>query len=627
MHAGRRVQGRVVVPGSKSITNRALVCAALAGGTSNVTGTPAGDDAEAMIAGLTTLGHRLERRDGTLTITPVGPAGGDRVIDAGASGTTMRFLIAVAALSTGPTVLDGTDRMRQRPVGPLVAALRALDVGVEYLGEAGFPPVVVRGPLRGRRTSVDATLSSQFVTALMLIGPCLPEGLTLDLVGAPASRPYLVTTAEVMEAFGATVHVGDTSIVVSPGGYRATTFAVEPDASAAVYAWVGAAMTAGTASVADLPGTSSQADMRVLGVLEKMGAVIDRGTEVTVHGPEGGLRGVDVDLASCPDGAVALAVAAATARGTSRFTGLGTLRLKETDRLAALEAELIKVGAMVTCGSDSIEVVPGPLHGATIATYDDHRMAMSFALLGLVVPGIRIADPGCVSKTWPGFWTALDEATAKLPVIAIDGPAGTGKTTVATAVAEALDGTRLDTGAFYRAATLLALRSGIDPEDGDAIAARLGEVTISYDQGSIDIDGVDVSSEIRSPAVNAAVSAVSAHPAVRSHLVNRQREWVTSARGVVVVEGRDIGTVVFPDAACKIYLDASPEVRAQRRALEDGTDPREELARLAGRDEVDSTRDASPLRPAVDAWILDTSTLTIDEVVEQVVARHRSLVR
>ncbi len=613
-----------MVPGSKSITNRALVCAALADGTSRVDGALAGDDAEAMIAGLTTLGHRLERRDGTLTITPARPAAGERVIEARASGTTMRFLIAVSALSTGPTVLDGTARMRQRPVGPLVSALRTLEADVEYMGEEGVPPVVVRGPVRGRRTPVDATLSSQFVTALMLIGPCLPKGLTLDLVGSPASRPYLVTTAEVMEAFGATVQVGETTIVVGPGGYRATAFTVEPDASAAVYPWVGAAMTAGVVTVADLPGTSSQADMGVLRVLEKMGAMVDWGDEVTVHGPKGGLRGADADLASCPDGAVALAVAAAAARGTSRFTGLGTLRLKETDRLAALETELTKVGATVTCGPDSIEVVPGPLHGATVATYDDHRMAMSFALLGLVVPGIRIAEPGCVSKTWPGFWTALDEATAKLPVIAIDGPAGTGKTTVATAVAEALDGTRLDTGAFYRAATLLALRSGIDPEDGDAIAARLGEVTISYDQGSIDIDGVDVSSEIRSPAVNAAVSAVSAHPAVRSHLVNRQREWVTSARGVVVVEGRDIGTVVFPDAACKIYLDASPEVRAQRRALEDGTDPREELARLAGRDEVDSTRDASPLRPAVDAWILDTSTLTIDEVVQQVVTHYRS---
>lgn len=629
VRAGRRVVGRVTVPGSKSITNRALVCAFLANGQSVISGAAEGDDVSAMVDGVRAFGGEVEHRTGALIVTSDGrPPGQEITIDARASGTTMRFLTGVAALSTGTVLLDGVPRMRQRPIGPLVAALRALDVEVTHACEEDRPPIAVRGPARGDSVQVDASHSSQFVTALMLIGPCLPDGLTIRLSGHPTSMPYLRTTAEVMEAFGATASVGRSVISVEPGGYRAGVFVVEPDASAAVYPWVGAAITGGRVTVVGLPTSSTQADMGVLEVLERMGAEVERssGTEPIVHGPPEGLRGVTADLAGCPDGAVALAVAAATARGPSHFTGLHTLRLKETDRLDALRVELEKVGATVVGGPASLTIEPNELRGADIATYEDHRMAMSFALLGLRVPGVRIVDPGCVAKTWPRFWVALDEmaATPTLPVIALDGPAGTGKTTVASELARTLGGIRLDTGAFYRAATLLALRAGLAPDDGKAIAHRLTEATLEYDRGTMHLDGEDVSDAIRSPEVDAAVSVVAAHPEVRRRLVDQQRGWIARGDGTVVVEGRDIGTVVFPDARLKVFLDARPEVRAMRRAGEAGTDPEDEVERLRLRDEIDSGRAVSPLRPADDAWIIDTSDLSVRQVVDRIVSRFRS---
>lgn len=629
VRAGRRVAGRVIVPGSKSITNRALVCAALADGMSTISGQADGDDVAAMIDGLRALGREVRKgSDGLVVMGDSRPPRPGVAINVRASGTTMRFLTAVGSLALGPVHLDGIPRMRERPIEPLTAALRSLGVQVTHPVRDGFPPIDLHGPAHGGSVEVDATQSSQFVSALMLIGPCLESGLTIHLKGRPTSTSYLRTTVEVMEAFGATVTPGERVIAIGPGGYRAGHLQVEPDASAAVYPWVAAAITGGQVTVAGLSDDSSQADMAVLDVLARMGAEVERhsGSEPIVRGSSTGLRGVTADLAHCPDGALALAVAAATAEGTSHFTGLHTLRLKETDRLEALRTELEKVGATVSVDPGSLTIEPGALRGADIVTYDDHRMAMSFAVLGLRVPGIRILDPGCVAKTWPRFWDALEEmtATSTLPVVAIDGPAGTGKTTVATAVAAALGGMRLDTGAFYRTATLLALRTGIRPEDGEAIAHRLEDVSLDYDHGSMHLDGEDVSLAIRSPEVNAAVSVVSAHPEVRRRLVDQQRRWVAGGDDIVVVEGRDIGTVVFPDARLKVYLDARPEVRAERRARESGTDPGEELERLTDRDRIDSTRAVSPLRPAEDARHIDTSDKSISDVVAEIVTIFRS---
>lgn len=617
----RVVDGVVTVPGSKSITNRALVCAALATGRSRIRGGLDGDDTQAMRVALRALGVALDDASPTWDVEGAGGSVGAASVDVRASGTTMRFLTAVAALG-GPVTLDGTDRMRERPLGPLLDGLVALGADVEALGSAGHPPVRVRGPITGATVSVDGSVSSQFVTALLLIGPVLPDGLSLTVTDL-TSAPYLDTTREVMEAFGARVSIDGPTWSIAATGYRATEYDVEPDASAAVYPWVGAALTGGQARVAGLPPSSTQADMAVLDVLEQMGARIERGAEVTVVGPPDGLRPVSVDLEACPDGAMALVAAAARANGTSRFSGLGTLRRKETDRLDALATELHRLGIRAEAGPDWIEVEGGTVAAGSVATYDDHRMAMSFSLLGLGSAGLRIEDPGCVAKTWPGYWEALAQMTRPVAteVVAIDGPAGTGKTTVASAVAAALGGTRLDTGAFYRSATVLALRHGVDPEDGAAIRRLLADVTLGYEEGRMTIDDEDVSTAIRTHEVNAAVSAVSAHPAVRRALVGIQRRWAAEADRVTVVEGRDIGTVVFPHARLKVYLDARPEVRAARRAKEAGTDLDVEAERLAARDALDSGRTASPLKPAHDAWLLDTSDRSIGEVVAAIVDR------
>jgi 3-phosphoshikimate 1-carboxyvinyltransferase len=405
----------VRVPGSKSITNRAAVCAALAAGESALEGALASDDTEAMRVALGALGvgirvdgdvWTVSGRDGRLAA----PA---RALDARASGTTARFLTAAAVLADGPVVIDGAPRMRERPIDDLVDALRALGAGVEILGRNGCPPVrVAGGGLAGGRAPIDARRSSQFVTAVLLAAPYARADVTLEPAGGlVVSRPYVDLTLQVMAAFGAEAGWADGghALRVAAGRrYRARRFAIEPDASAAAYPFAAAAIAGGTVRVAGIPAASLQPDFRLLGILERMGCTVERrGDTVAVHGPAGPLHAVDVDMNDLPDAVLALAVVALFAEGTTRIRNVANLRIKETDRLAALEAELRKLGARAVAGPDGLEIEPGPLRGAEIDTYDDHRMAMAFALAGLRVPGVVIRDPGCVAKTWPDYFDAL----------------------------------------------------------------------------------------------------------------------------------------------------------------------------------------------------------------------------
>ncbi len=626
IETGRVVRGRIRPPGSKSIANRVLPLAAGAEGTSEISGLPDGDDVRRMLEGIAALGAVVQQvAPGSVRVTGIaGPPAGDTRIDVGASGTTMRFLAGFAATGSGATVLDGTQRMRERPIGHLADALRSLGASIDFPAVPGFPPMAVRGPIEGGRVTVDASVSSQYASAIMLAAPHARSDLEVTISDDVVSAPYLEATVEALQCFGVPVGRHETGWTVGAGSYRAQRLAVAPDASGAVYPWVGAAITSGNVLVEGLDRrTSTQADMGVLEVLERMGATVTQEPDgIRLEGP-GRLQGVEADLTACPDGSLGLAIAAACAIGPSRFTGLGTLRVKETDRLDALENELRKVGVGATAGPDSLDIHPGDLRPASVATYDDHRMAMSFALLGLVTDGIVIEDPDCVSKTWPSFFTDLDAiAPPSVDVVAIDGPAGTGKTTVSKAVADALGRLRLDTGAFYRAATLVAQRTGAAVDAG--LADELASHAFTYDDGVMRIDGEDVSAAIRTAEVTAGVSAVSAVAEVRARMVDAQRDWVRGSGVGVVVEGRDIGTVVFPGARTKVYLNARPDVRAARRAAEVGSDPAEEEARIRRRDELDSSRETSPLRPADDAWELDTSDLTIEQVVDAIVTRVRS---
>lgn len=408
----RPVAARVAVPGSKSLTNRALVTAALARtGVSRLYRPLEADDTEAMREALRSLGVLIDDNDDPWLVLGTGGEleASDVRIDVRASGTTARFITAVAALARGRVVVDGVPRMRERPIGPLVEAIRAL--GGRATGTDGFPPVEIDGSggLRGGEVFVDSSQSSQFASALLLVAPLAEGPTTIELGERVASRSYLDGTVEIMRRFGAEVAADGNRFVVQPTGYHKAHIDIEPDASAAVYPAVAAAITGGVVEIPGIPPESSQPDLAVLDVLSLMGAtVVRRDDTIRVEGPTGRLAAVEVDMADAPDGAMAVAVAALFADGPSRIHGLSTLRHKETDRLSALENELRRLGGGAEVQGDTLVVTPGELHGAEIATYGDHRMAMAFALVGLVVEGVSIADPGVVDKTWPDYFRMLE---------------------------------------------------------------------------------------------------------------------------------------------------------------------------------------------------------------------------
>ena len=407
-----RLDVRLRPPGSRSLTNRALLAAALAPGESRVVGITESDDSLAMRSGLATLGVEVRDEGSSWIVAGCNgrfgaPTG---TVDVQASGTTARFLTAAACLAAGPTVIDGTPRMRERPIQDLVDALGELGAGARILGERGCPPLeLAGGGIAGGTARVDASRSSQFVSGILLAAPCAERDVVLQLRdGALVSRPFVGMTLDVMRAFGAAPEWTDAATLTVPAtGYRAAEYLVEPDAQAAVYGFAAAAITGGTVVVENLSSGSSQADLGILDALEAMGCHVVRGPDaIEVRGPEK-LRGIRVDGNGWPDAVLALAVVALYADGPTEITGLAHLRLKETDRLTALETELRRLGAGATAGKDGLRIEPGPLRPAEIETYDDHRMAMSFALAGLRTPGVAILDPGCVSKTWPDFFDVL----------------------------------------------------------------------------------------------------------------------------------------------------------------------------------------------------------------------------
>ena len=409
------LSARVRVPGSKSITNRALLVAALADGTSRLSGALESDDTQVMRRCLHALGCEIETRGGAWVVHGRDGrlAAAAAPLDTANSGTTARFLCAAATLADGPSTVDGGARMRERPIADLVDALAALGARCEILGRNGCPPVRVHGGgLVGGVARIDARRSSQYVSAVLMAAPYARADVELAFTGGVlVSRPYVELTLEVMRAFGAEVDwSGPAALRVKAGrGYRGRVYAIEPDASAAVYPFCAAAISGGRVRVEGIPSGSIQADLAVLDVLVAMGCEVTRGADfVELRGPVGRLRGVSVDMNAMPDAALAIAVVALFAGGPTQLRNIANLRIKETDRLLALETELRKLGAHATATADGLQIEPGRLQGAEIETYDDHRMAMSFALAGLRIPGIAIRDPACVRKTWPDFFAALE---------------------------------------------------------------------------------------------------------------------------------------------------------------------------------------------------------------------------
>lgn len=425
------VRATVRLPGSKSLTNRAFVCAALAEGESVVQGALAADDTVAMAVGLRIaldIGLRDAPGSDDVHITGCGgrlpAAGPDTTVDARLSGTTSRFLLPLLALGPGPTRLDGAPSLRTRPMADGIAAVRRLGADVVEEGEPGHLPVVVRGPADPPRgelaVEVAGDASSQFLSGLLMSGPVWPGGLRVTSRGALVSRPYVDMTVAVMRAFGASVTTAAPATApgldepdgagwsVAPGGYRAATYPVEPDASAASYFFAAAAICGGRVTVEGLGKGSLQGDLAFVDVLERMGCRVYRGADATTVERTGDLVGVDVDLADLSDTAQTLAAVAVFADSPTRVRGIGFIRAKETDRVGNVVHELHRCGIEAEEEDDGFVVHPGSPHPATVVTYHDHRMAMSFALLGLRAPGIRISDPDCVAKTFPTFWQELD---------------------------------------------------------------------------------------------------------------------------------------------------------------------------------------------------------------------------
>ncbi len=413
---GRLVDADVAVPGSKSVTNRALLVAALADGVSTIKNPLFSDDPYYLLESLARLGFdvRADQEAGEVRI--VGRAGGiprgGVGVFVGNAGTVARFLPPALALGPGPYTVDGVPRMRDRPIKDLVDAMRGLGAGVDYADEDGRFPVVVRGGgLPGGRTVVRGGGSSQFVSGLLMAAPLADRAVELDVEGRE-SWPYVGITLDVMRRFGVEVEAsgGFAHLTVGRGPYRAGGFEVEPDASAASYFLALAAVTGGRVRVPGLGSGSSQGDLRFAGVLERMGCAVDLGKDhVEVRGPER-LRGVEVDMGAFSDTMMTLAAIAPFASSPTTITNVGHTRHQETDRLSAVATELARLGVGVEEWEDGLRISPGPLRPAVVETYGDHRMAMSFAVAGLAAPGptVTIADPGCVTKTFPGYFRALE---------------------------------------------------------------------------------------------------------------------------------------------------------------------------------------------------------------------------
>lgn len=650
--------GSVQLPGSKSISNRVLLLAALSQGTTTVHDLLDSDDTRVMLDALHALGCGVEPRQvvpgAPLRITGLGgklPAGAAATLFLGNAGTAMRPLTAALAVLGGDFEMTGVARMYERPTGDLVDALRQLGCRIDYLGSTGYPPLKIAPPdfsnFPDVPIQVRGDVSSQFLTSLLMALPLLAQerAITIEVVGELISKPYIHITLELLARFGIRVVNHDWQRFVIPAGSRYQSpgeIHVEADASSASYFIALGAIAAGADGqkgirVEGVGLDSIQGDIRFVDAARAMGADISGGPNwLQVQRGSWPLKAIDLDCNHIPDAAMTLAVMALYADGTTTLRNIASWRVKETDRIAAMAAEARKLGAQVEEGADFIRITPpadaSAWRAASIHTYDDHRIAMCFSLAAFNPAGlpVRIQDPKCVGKTFPDYFETLFtlvQPSAAAPVICIDGPTASGKGTVATLVAQRLGFALLDSGALYRITGLAASRAGIPLEEAQAerIAALIGTLDIVFtpDQRVL-LGGEDISLAIRTEEAGMSASRVSAFPAVRQALLQLQRDFRRLPG--LVADGRDMGTTIFPDAPLKVFLSASVECRAQRRfkqLIDKGlsANMHDLLADLQARDARDTQRSASPLQPAEDALHWDNSAeRTVEQAVQQVLA-------
>jgi 3-phosphoshikimate 1-carboxyvinyltransferase len=638
--------GTVSLPGSKSISNRVLLLAGLAGGQTTIEGLLDADDTRVMLDALRALGCSVAVEGDRAVVQGIGARLRTReaALFLGNAGTAMRPLTAALAVLTtlqgGSITLSGVARMHERPIGDLVDALRQWGCRIDDLGESGYPPLRVHGDGRGTLAleapiRVRGDVSSQFLTALLLAAPlaAVDRDIVFDVVGELISKPYVEITLALLARFGVDVRRDGWKRFVVPRGSRLSTpgrIAVEGDASGASY-FIGMGAIAATGAPLRIEGIgarSIQGDVRFVDAARAMGAGIAlHDNAIDVRRGAWPLRAVTLDCNHIPDAAMTLAVMALVADGTTRLENIASWRVKETDRIAAMACELRKLGATVTAGDDFIEVTPPPpgaWRAAAIDTYDDHRIAMSFSLAAFNpdrVP-VRINHPGCVAKTYPSYFTdffaRVRSRPEDVPVITIDGPTASGKGTIAAALAAALGFHQLDSGSLYRVGALAAIERGVALDDASALDKLIEGLDLRFASGAMLLDGRDVSTQLRREDVGAAASAIAAIPAVRRALHALQLSF-RKAPGLVA-DGRDMGTVVFPDARLKVFLTAGAAQRAQRRfqQLADkgvAANIMALRADLEARDARDKGRSVAPLKPAEDAMLLDNSEHTVDQSV------------
>ena len=644
--------GEVLLPGSKSISNRVLLLSALSLGTTTVYDLLASDDTRVMLDGLRQIGCEVEESGSTVRITglggrkPVSPCS----LFMGNAGTAMRPLTAALALLGGEFELSGVPRMHERPIGDLVDALRQLGCHIDYLGNPGYPPLRIAHSngvpalALNHPIQVRGDVSSQFLTALLMALPLVATqtAVHIEVVGELISKPYIAITLQLLARFGIQVHHDNWQRFTIPAGsqYQSPgSIYVEADASSASYfialgAIASSAEASNSIKIQGVGLDSIQGDIRFVEAAQAMGAKVTGGPNwLEVQRGAWPLKAIDLDCNHIPDAAMTLAVMALYATGTTTLRNIASWRVKETDRIAAMANELRKLGATVQEGADYIQITP-PANtehwkAASIHTYDDHRVAMCFSLATFnpaQLP-VRIEDPKCVAKTFPDYFEAfLGTAVLpaqRIPVICIDGPTASGKGTVAAEVAKRLGYHFLDSGAMYRITAYAALQAGlvIDPAHETAIAQLAKSLPVRFDGGRVYLGNEDVTDAIRTEEAGMNASRVSALPSVRTALVDLQHGFQRLPG--LVADGRDMGTVIFPDAPLKVFLTASAACRAERRykqLISKGFQANIDDLRadLEARDARDSSRSVAPLKPAQDALVLDNSTLTIEQAVNQV---------
>ncbi|HPW08305.1 MAG TPA: bifunctional 3-phosphoshikimate 1-carboxyvinyltransferase/cytidylate kinase [Burkholderiaceae bacterium] len=639
--------GTVVLPGSKSISNRLLLLAALSRGTTTLHDLLDSDDTRVMLDALRQLGCGVRQTGTTVAIDGLDGQLPNREADLfmGNAGTAIRPLTATLAVLGGNFKLHGVPRMHERPIGDLVDALRQLGCAITYLGVDGFPPMCIGEPALklDAPVKVRGDVSSQFLTALLMALPLVAKkDIVIEVVGELISRPYIEITLNLLARFGIAVVRDGWQRFTIPAGCQFQSpgeIHVEADASSASYFIALGSIATRTEGqngirIEGVGADSIQGDIRFMEAAQMMGAQIDSGPNwLHIRRGTWPLKAIDLDCNHIPDAAMTLAVMALYADGTTTLRNIASWRVKETDRIAAMATELRKFGATVEEGADYICVTPpASVHqwrAASVHTYDDHRVAMCFSLAAFNPAGlpVRVQDPKCVAKTFPDYFEALFSVVKTpveaIPVICVDGPTASGKGTLAAVLAKRLGYHFLDSGSLYRITARAAGEAGLalDTDHAQAIADMVKSLCIQFADGRVVVNGVDVSDAIRTEEAGMNASKVSALPQVRLALIDLQHSF-RQLPGLVA-DGRDMGTVIFPNSPLKVYLTASAARRAERRhkqLISKGISVTLASLRadLEARDARDSSRITAPLKPAEDARLLDNSDLTVEQSVNDV---------